>query len=75
MNRTNRKPMIEVDGLPGRDCNWIVPSRKTPGAGNIIVTCHIKSARSCNYGRIEVEITPVMGDGRRWVNLDSVELI
>lgn len=65
---------IEVADLCGQRCNWIVPLRNTPGAGDIMVTCRIKDARIA-FGHVQVLIFPTEGHGSRWVNLDAVELI
>lgn len=64
----------ELASLVGRNCNWIVPSRGNPGAGNIMVLCQIKSART-SFGRQEVKIEPVEGSGFRWVQMDQVEIL
>lgn len=67
----------DLADLTGRLCNWIVPkaNRVKPASADILVTCRITDARNCMFGRTEVQITPAEGYGKRWVALDSVELI
>lgn len=73
MARTTMK-VTEVADLIGRTCHWIVPTRGNPGAGDIMVVCHIREAR-IQFGRTEVLIRPAEGHGSRWVYLDAVELL
>lgn len=40
---------------------------------DLTIAVAIVSTRE-NYGRTDVLITPMMGEGRRWVRLDSLEI-
>lgn len=65
----------EISALVGRKCTWLVPGRvDRPDTGNLSFTCRIKSAR-VNFGRTEVKIAPISGDGARWVKIANVELL
>jgi hypothetical protein len=68
----------EIVDLIGCRCNWIVNNclhnynyRPT---GQVLVKCRIMDARLM-FGRVDLEITPLNGEGRLWVALNNVEVL
>lgn len=58
---------LEMMPAIGRRVDW----QPVPG---ILVRVEIINVRQV-YGRVDLEISPVAGNGRKWVSLDSVRRI
>jgi hypothetical protein len=60
--------------MTNTDFSKIVGRNARIKVGNMLVNVRVVDARSA-YGRDDVLITPVNGEGRQWVRLTSIELM
>lgn len=59
--------------MTGRDAAALIGRRATYRTGQLFVAVRIVNARTV-YGRDDVQIEPIAGDGQQWVAVQSIQL-